>query len=192
MSLCPSQSRLFNNKLFYRKGRPSQESYEATEGIYCDIAGINLDRRQKIPQPNLRTRGFVPELSLAMQSINSLDHGSIHTAGSMSCFEAENHDHSDIESDVSDVQVVDNDVYGSKEDEEQKENGKYEVNQHSSENSDESASVVHLIDNDIYGCEESTNASKDNERQIVVPKKQDSATGSDVSDVEIIDNDIYG
>ena len=45
----------------YRNGRPSQDSNVDMDGIYCDTAGINMDRRQKLPQPNLRTGGFVPE-----------------------------------------------------------------------------------------------------------------------------------
>ena len=39
--------------MFYRNGRSSQDSNVDMEGIYCDIAGINLDRRQKMPQTNL-------------------------------------------------------------------------------------------------------------------------------------------
>ena len=87
---------------FHRKVRtpPLQEDFD---GIYCDIAGRNLDRAQNVPEPNLRTRGLVPEVSLAMRSIENLHHGSMQTIGSMAGKDSENCDNSNSDSDESDM-----------------------------------------------------------------------------------------
>ena len=89
--------------MFHRHDRPNQLSTEDFDGIYCDIAGRNLNRAQNVPEPNLRTRGLVPEVSLAMRSIENLHHGSMQTIGSEACAELENLDNSNSDSDESDI-----------------------------------------------------------------------------------------
>ena len=82
--------------LIYRKEHTSRVIQEEDlDGIYCDIAGRHLDRRQNVPQPNLATRALVPTVPQAMQSIENLHNGSTDTINSMPCDEPEMCDSSD-------------------------------------------------------------------------------------------------
>ena len=78
---------------------------------------MHMNTHEQVPEPNVRTRQLLPGVLLAMQSDNNLSHGSICTVGSMPCDGSKgpgtcDNSESESESAPSDIEVVDNDLYG--------------------------------------------------------------------------------